>query len=1728
MAENYGNDVSNVLETLKYNFSNVVWQAGKPPLDSELNLVGQVNWENLAEQLRNTTHSGFLLDPLRAEKDYFFYEESSNYFEINRGLDNPLVALVNGWVVPVIGCNSDDGVKNVITLPPPPLTEARTDIVFLEVWRAVVSPNNAVNKPQNNAIYPYGNVQYTQDSLPDEMVDANVGFETTKRVQVQYRLRVTEGNNTIEEYLEGLGSLDLYAQGTANLPVLNYTFTNMGEELGDVGLWRAGSGDDQSKNDLGCVDGYVYTIPVCAVFRRNGGGYTAVELNQQHPSHNGSVTRTPSGSKGLLKNLTLTNLLGDSDIGDIPVQNLIGSGFDDILFFQGGDPLFATIGEGVQREIVKLDSISTAQNIIHIVSRGHGGTQGKPHQAGTSIKRFNERSDNLYADQVHKNDLLDLRHAVGLGSWDYTQLLNNAVSSLISNNLRTTMKQAGTGSFSKGTVIEEVSVFSTDNTFTYCTIRDKTNAVRQVWSDASAFQSEITCLLDMSNGNPLDAQGLDVNTKLSWTIGADFQPRGYFNNLSNGTCLFFKIGGETGTGGLRSGINQNQSTVRFVSPKEMEGRFSPFKISFPTHNRPNAEDPLDNGTQGLYTSPTRESNFEEPYIVLGTSLLPDTVSSTLDTQIFNRTFNGDKVWVVKTNTNYINVKNNLVLNSTTTLSNLITDSNVYPSGFYSKAYLVAFGDTTVSTNNGCFKIIGAGDITPINSSLNTPMSAQDLPFCLFLKRVGSSDDDFANSAGNLTLEIRTQTLDSRDTDNCIVFTSVKNTDTNHNLPDVADRSVDMILSTSVLWPPAHGAMARTLDSISRIGVKNISQSFVRNAPAGLDQDTSFNFYPENEVYLPTENHISTWSRLSSEGKISGEGGSTNYGGNIVNGEIDKEAEAFYDLGSKTLVIRPVSFQAMKLYRHDLGGVDSVGAGYTGWTTNPSPPFLDNKVYTVPHELMPRFGRQDIPYHVKTSTSDLFMEGINHLFADVRNNNANNVFNVIGGFDNGGQSVVNPIFFSTNHAYGNLADISTGNINTKAFGAEKAEIVNLPTTDFGTTLRGIKLPPFFGVARVYGVYELNDLINSGANFNGSCFESDRETFKSTVTAKNLLRKDADSYTLYIQQGGGDTLTNEADSHTYILTEHSLDISLVPNYTTANKFSDFNYVVECVVFGFGRGFINKNNFVLSRKNAGDGADISVDASNLNQVPMAVPSAVDQSELVYVSGRRTVYQGDPFYTIGGSNIEISDSPYREGQVLSSNSYHLSERRDQLDSNGSSAIDIPNRRTYEVLASLDFYTTFGSGAVGGSLNKNTIVDVGFSSKIGKIPASNLEGIPQNNSGLFSQSDVEVSKAKSTLVLKQKYLVVYSNENASDQILVISVVDGETTSSFSYNQGVEGALADLDAYADKVVAYFKTQSITVEKVQVVRNEATPTDEIIALIFTSKLNGEDGNSSTIEVHISDVAGNKLLDGWYTTRLYSGRNISSFGDLPTAQKVNYSGGSSLPANGGNGNTDISLVGMTSRLPLGVLLSDHDFLCEDPLRDGSKSLQTLSSKLTSLPSSVGVSPTGRPYTKIVGTTGELIQAGDGDVENWIAFNVTDNPTGTRKYRIHRGGGAVFGASGNVPGAPLSWLNESFGKEFRPVLKGGVLSCRAMLVRNFKEVAFSGSPKDRSYGDEVQMLIVTQGVFKEGQDIRIAGEISPSGFGEGYASSDRYRISGRPLVKGNSSDIQPVDPAEYTTKS
>ena len=90
----------------------------------------------------------------------------------------------------------------------------------------------------------------------------------------------------------------------------------------------------------------------------------------------------------------------------------------------------------------------------------------------------------------------------------------------------------------------------------------------------------------------------------------------------------------------------------------------------------------------------------------------------------------------------------------------------------------------------------------------------------------------------------------------------------------------------------------------------------------------------------------------------------------------------------------------------------------------------------------------------------------------------------------------------------------------------------------------------------------------------------------------------------------------------------------------------------------------------------------------------------------------------------------------------------------------------------------------------------------------------------------------------------------------------------------------------------------------------------------------------------------------------------------------------------------------------------------------------------------------------------------------------------------------------------------------------------MRNFYEEAYSNEDRmKRSDGDEIQMVLLTYGILGDGSSvesgIEISGVLSPTGFGEGYAAADRYRIEGRPMMKGRRRDVPDptVDPAPFS---
>jgi hypothetical protein len=295
-VKNYGAAVSGYLDPEGRSWETTVFQAGKPVLDKELQLAQDTGQE--AERVRNVraTPSGWL------SQDFLSCFDLATLFVPNTisnelSLAQDLPASVNGWPLLVSNTGSNTGNRVNLGAGPVGVGAKRTDLVVLEVWRRLIPASpDATGKSPAARIWRNGNVKVdAADDLTlnyaDDILDGAVGSETTKRVQIQYRLRVINDVDLFS-YPFGLEDPAVVANtvpATAAAPdgtPTAFTYANQ-EANGDPGLWRAGDGDPS--NGIGTVDGYIYAIPLVGVFRRNT---TAFDKNT---NHNGGVIY-PTGS----------------------------------------------------------------------------------------------------------------------------------------------------------------------------------------------------------------------------------------------------------------------------------------------------------------------------------------------------------------------------------------------------------------------------------------------------------------------------------------------------------------------------------------------------------------------------------------------------------------------------------------------------------------------------------------------------------------------------------------------------------------------------------------------------------------------------------------------------------------------------------------------------------------------------------------------------------------------------------------------------------------------------------------------------------------------------------------------------------------------------------------------------------------------------------------------------------------------------------------------------------------------------------------------------------------------------------------------------------------------------------------------------------------------------------------------------------------------------------------
>ena len=468
-------------------YSTVVLRPNTPPIVEEHILLQEMANDWSRKHVLRGTPSGWLANPTSLSASYVCNPSWSNWFKFGQQRSGEKQSIewacVNGWMIPVTGTltgtppgsPNDTDTWNRVTLDPPPASagDARVDFVFLEVWEALVQPNPSVtNKPGASALYKYGNVESGMTYLTDNLKLAELGFPTANRGQIQYRIRVVTGLLGLTTYPDGFDPTLVKARGAAATQTA-FTFTNMGKELGDPGLWRAGDG---TANTLGTMDGYVYAIPIATVFRRNSVAWDG------DPSQNlnGGVNRNPTAvDRTGYKTFSTTPTLS-VDLSAAATTFTLASVSNIPLPLAPATPMIIQINDELMTYSVITGSTAT------ISQRGAFGSKAVAHKAGSVVRILSGAPDGLFSDQITATDIQDLRHAVNPNGFDADTLLKHNLDLLLKGGLRSTWKRSGGGP--QGPFVRYQDKVSNSAASLGVTKLDGPDGIRMIWSDAAVPQ----------------------------------------------------------------------------------------------------------------------------------------------------------------------------------------------------------------------------------------------------------------------------------------------------------------------------------------------------------------------------------------------------------------------------------------------------------------------------------------------------------------------------------------------------------------------------------------------------------------------------------------------------------------------------------------------------------------------------------------------------------------------------------------------------------------------------------------------------------------------------------------------------------------------------------------------------------------------------------------------------------------------------------------------------------------------------------------------------------------------------------------------------------------------------------------------------------------------------------------------------------------------------------------
>lgn len=265
---------SRVLSPNNRNFSLVAFQQAKPLLDSELNLMQQIQNNLRAEILRTVMSSGIVSMDIQTG-----VTDKKNTLRISNA-----IACIHGWLLTLSGANRSDAASDII-FPAAPNSGRREDLAFLECWFEEVAPSGSPEDDDEN-VYKYGGI--ASGTLANDLQDNVAGDETTRRIQLRWNIRTVSDIN-FASHPAGITNGDRVKARAGAQSDTNYTFGSVGN-----GLYRAGDGSSAACTALRCVDGYVYALPLFRVHRRNQTAYNATDNKEGAPAYN-SGTQIATG-----------------------------------------------------------------------------------------------------------------------------------------------------------------------------------------------------------------------------------------------------------------------------------------------------------------------------------------------------------------------------------------------------------------------------------------------------------------------------------------------------------------------------------------------------------------------------------------------------------------------------------------------------------------------------------------------------------------------------------------------------------------------------------------------------------------------------------------------------------------------------------------------------------------------------------------------------------------------------------------------------------------------------------------------------------------------------------------------------------------------------------------------------------------------------------------------------------------------------------------------------------------------------------------------------------------------------------------------------------------------------------------------------------------------------------------------------------------------------------------